>query len=162
MMATFACALAVVLWWLFLSRAAWVERLGAIVLLAAAALATAKLSDASMWPAALATYGLPFLFVAFVAWAVATRHLPDRRRRVAMAATLLTASGAWTLLRTDGVDAPCEAEAPRLFSRAIRFSRRRSGPGYVGDPPAGRVCGYSHQIPFPIPAGHRSLQPVPW
>ncbi len=101
---TFACALVVILWWLFLSRAAWVERLGGIVLLAVAFLAAAKLSHQSMWPAALATYGMPILFLAFVVWAAATHHLPDRRRRIAMVATILMASGAWTLVRTDGVD----------------------------------------------------------
>ena len=104
MMGTFACALLVVLWWLFLSRVAWGERLGTIALLIVAMLATVKLSHESMWPAALVTYGMPFLLLAFVVSAAATQRLPDRRRRIAMVATILVAAGAWTLVRTDGVD----------------------------------------------------------
>src|SRR5579863_10541577 len=50
-------ALAVVLWWLFLSRAPWSERLGAIALMAAALYATRLLVDKS-----IATGAMGFLF----------------------------------------------------------------------------------------------------
>jgi len=104
MMAAFACALLVVLWWLAFSRAVWVERLGGIVLIVAALFATMKLGHVSMWPAALLGYVMPTLLLAFVAWAVATRYLPDGRRRLAMVATVAIVSGAWLLVRTEGVD----------------------------------------------------------
>src|SRR5262245_14470652 len=39
---------AVVLWWLFFSRAAWPERLGAVALMAAALYATSRLLDRSI------------------------------------------------------------------------------------------------------------------
>ena len=45
---------------------------------------------------------VPVVLLAFVAWAVATRNLPDRTRRLTMAATILLACGAWTLVRTGG------------------------------------------------------------
>ena len=45
---------------------------------------------------------IPVLAIAFVAWAVATRRLPDRTRRLTMAATILLACGSWTLIRTGG------------------------------------------------------------
>jgi len=46
---------------------------------------------------------MPILGVAFVAWAVTTRRLSDRTRRITMAATLLLTCGAFTLLRSKGV-----------------------------------------------------------
>jgi outer membrane protein assembly factor BamB len=117
MMGAFACALVVVLWWLLLSRAAWIERLGAIALLIVALSATAKLSHPSVWPAALVSYALPYTLLAFVIWAVATRRLPDRTRRIAMVATVLVAAGAWTLVRTDGID------GDHVFRFAWRWSK---------------------------------------
>jgi outer membrane protein assembly factor BamB len=50
-------------------------------------------------------YAIPFLSLAFVTWAVISRHLSDRSRRATMVATILLACGAWTLVRTDGVSA---------------------------------------------------------
>jgi len=101
--------LAVILWWLFFSRAAWVERLGALVLIVAGLFVTKLLVDVS-----IATGAMGFLFfflaipgvsVALVAWAVATRRLPDGIRRLTMVATILLACGVWTLGRTGGFTA---------------------------------------------------------
>src|SRR4029453_10500964 len=39
---------AIVLWWLFLSRAAWVERLGAVALMVVALFATSRIVDKSI------------------------------------------------------------------------------------------------------------------
>src|SRR5260221_10386499 len=48
---------------------------------------------------------IPGLCLAFVAWAVATRNLPDGLRRTAMVATILLACGGWALVRTGGFTA---------------------------------------------------------
>ena len=96
-------AVAVILWWLFFSRAAWAERLGAIVLMIAALGVTWILKHESMGPLWLVTYAIPVLCLAFVGWAVATRHLADGRRRWTMAATIVLACGVWTLARTEGI-----------------------------------------------------------
>jgi outer membrane protein assembly factor BamB len=95
--------LAVLLWWLFFSRAAWVERLGAIVLMIAAMGATWGLNHESMGPFWAVTVALPVLSLAFVGWAVATRHLPDGTRRATMAATIILSCGVWTLARMEGI-----------------------------------------------------------
>jgi outer membrane protein assembly factor BamB len=99
--------LAVVGWWLFFSRAPWSERLGAVALMIVALAATPRILDQSiatgMMGAMFAVYALPVLCVAFVAWAVATRRLPDGLRRASMAVTILLACGVFALLRTDGV-----------------------------------------------------------
>jgi outer membrane protein assembly factor BamB len=103
MQGAMACMAALLLWWLFLSRARWSERLGAIGLMAAGLAAAWFLRHESMGPLWLLGYAVPFLFLALVAWAVASRRLADGPRRAAMAATLLIACLAWTLVRAEGI-----------------------------------------------------------
>jgi outer membrane protein assembly factor BamB len=101
--------LVVLAWWLVWSRAAWVERLGALVLAPAAVLATKSLVHTSvangMMGMMLPIYSIPVLCSALVAWAAASRllALATVPRRAALAATLLLASLGFTLVRTDGV-----------------------------------------------------------
>jgi outer membrane protein assembly factor BamB len=101
-------ALLVLLWWLFFSRAPWVERIGAVVAAAAAYFAIRPLLDPSISGGLMGrmfgVYAMPAVVpAAFVAWAVVTRNLSDGVRRATMVATIFLASGVWTLLRTDGV-----------------------------------------------------------
>jgi outer membrane protein assembly factor BamB len=93
----------VVLWWVFLSRAAWVDRLGGAALMIAAMFATWQLRHESMGPFWLLAYAVPFLCVAFVGAAAATRHLEEPRRRAILAGTIVLAAGAWTLARMEGI-----------------------------------------------------------
>jgi outer membrane protein assembly factor BamB len=100
-------AVAIVLWWLLFSRAAWVERVGAIVLMAVALV--------GMWPIVhesirggmmgnmLPAYSVPILSLAIVAWAVATRRLSTPLRRAALVATILLACVPFVIIRTAGV-----------------------------------------------------------
>jgi outer membrane protein assembly factor BamB len=96
-------ALAVIVWWVFFSRAAWAERLGAIVLMIAAMGATWGLKHESMGPFWVVAYAIPVLCLAFVAAAVASRRLADGPRRATMAAAIVLACGVWTLVRTEGI-----------------------------------------------------------
>ncbi len=100
-------AVAVLVWWLFFSRAAWIERLGAIVLMLAAMALTPKIIDRSiatgMMGMMLMIYSIPVLCLALVAWAVVTRNLGNGLRRATLVATILAACGIWGLLRTDGI-----------------------------------------------------------
>ena len=99
--------LGILAWWAFFSGAAPIERWGAPLLMLAVSLATLPLLDVSisssmmglMFPA----YTAPVLSLVFVAWAVATRRMADRPRRVALVAAIVLASGFWTTLRTDGM-----------------------------------------------------------
>jgi hypothetical protein len=106
-MGALAIGLLVVLWWLFLSRAPWVERLGAVGLLVVGAVAVRPLLHDSvrtgMMGLLFLVYAIPVLSLALVAWAAATRGLAAGPRRATMAATLLLASGAFALLRTGGI-----------------------------------------------------------
>ena len=77
------CGLAAVIWWLFFSRAAWSERLGAIVLMVVAVAATTRLVHESiangMMGFMVFLYAVPVLSLALVAWAAASRGLSSGR-----------------------------------------------------------------------------------
>jgi hypothetical protein len=100
---SFGGVLAVVLWWAFFSRAARSERWGAFALMTLGLGLTWLLAHESMGLLWLLGYAVPVLCLTFVAWAVATRGLPDRRRRLLMVATFLLACGPWMLVRADGI-----------------------------------------------------------
>jgi outer membrane protein assembly factor BamB len=101
--------LAIVLWWVFFSRAAWSERLGAIVLMIVGMIATKNIVDVSLATGAqgmlLYFLAIPGICLALVTWAVATRNLSNGLRRVTMAAAILLACGVWALVRTGGFTA---------------------------------------------------------
>jgi outer membrane protein assembly factor BamB len=100
--------LAVVVWWAIFSRALRVERWTAVPLMIIALTATSHIIDksisTSMMGLMFVVYSIPVLSLAFVAWAVATRHLSDRLRFATMVASILLASGFWVFLRSDGMN----------------------------------------------------------
>jgi outer membrane protein assembly factor BamB len=101
------CGLAVVLWWLFFSRAPWSERIVAIVLMIVAVFATKFIVHPSIANAGMGMmmfiYSIPVLSLALVAWTTATRGLSSGPRRATMVAAILLACGVFTILRTGGI-----------------------------------------------------------
>jgi hypothetical protein len=99
---------AVVVWWVFFSRAPRFERWTAVVLMIVALTATSQILHKSIETAMMgmmfSVYSIPVLSLAFVVWAVASRHLSDGTRRATMVATILLASVFWAFLRTNGMD----------------------------------------------------------
>ena len=97
---------AVVFWWLFFSRAPWVERLGAVALMAAALVTGSWLVHESvatgMMGMMFPLYAIPVLSLAFVAWAVLGRDLTGRNRWLTMAIAIFVSCLVWTLVRTGG------------------------------------------------------------
>ena len=91
----------------FLQPCALLERWGAVVLAIVALVATSRIIHVSiatgMMGMMFSIYAIPFLSLAFVVWAVATRRLSDGLRRATMVATILLACGVWALLRTNGI-----------------------------------------------------------
>src|SRR6266849_5766425 len=73
-MAGAVCALAIVLWWVFLSRAPWSERLGAVGLMVAALYATKRIVHVSIATGAqgmlFPMLAIPVVSLALVVWAV--------------------------------------------------------------------------------------------
>ena len=99
--------IATLVWWLFFSRASWLERLGAVALMIVAVFVTKRLVHPSIATGAmgllLPVMAVPVLCLAVVAWAVAMRRLPDKLRRVSLVAAIVLACGVFTLIRTDGI-----------------------------------------------------------
>jgi outer membrane protein assembly factor BamB len=106
--------LAIIVWWAFFSRAPRSERWGAIVLMIVAMVGTSRIIHESietgMMGIMFAVYAIPFLSLAFVIWAVASRRLSDGPRRAMMVVTILLACGAWTLIRSNGITADVDAD----------------------------------------------------
>ncbi|MBZ5582986.1 MAG: PQQ-like beta-propeller repeat protein [Acidobacteriia bacterium] len=106
--------LAVLVWWLFLSRAPWSERLGAVALMIVASVATRRILHESiatgMMGMMFVVFSIPVLSLALVAWAVAGRRLSGGLRRATLAATILAACGFWALLRTEGITADAHSQ----------------------------------------------------
>src|SRR3954470_14123324 len=98
---------AVLVWWLFFSRARWAERLGALVVMAGLLYATSYVVHESiangMMGMMLPIFAAPILSLALVGWAVATRNLQTPARWAAMAAAFIAACAAPTLVRTGGI-----------------------------------------------------------
>ncbi len=103
----FGGGLAMVVWWVFFSRAPWSERLGALVLMFIAAFATSFIIDESIATAMMGrmfpVYAIPVLSLALVVGAVVSHRLAVGHRRAVMVATILLASAGFTLVRTDGM-----------------------------------------------------------
>ena len=109
MMTSFVFTLLLIIWWAFFSRARRLERVAALALIAAALTGTWFLRHDSMWLPWLVAYVVPVLSLAFVAWAVITRRMPDRVRHATMVATILVACGGWLLVRQDGINGDHQA-----------------------------------------------------
>ena len=109
MIAAAGCALLVILWWVLFSRARWYERVGAIVLIVAAALAEQYVVHASIAGGAMGNLfwilTVPTLSVALVLWAAVSRRLAAGPRTAAVVAAILLGCLPWTFLRTGGITA---------------------------------------------------------
>ena len=110
----FGGGLAVIVWWLFFSRAPWLERVGALVLMPVAVFATSRVVHASiaggMMGMMLPIFSIPVLCLALVIWAVASRFGSVRLRRALLVVTILIASGLFTIVRTGGISGDGESD----------------------------------------------------
>jgi len=101
------CGLAILLWWLFFSRAPWSERLGAVALMVVALFAAKPFLHHSVAGAGMGmlffVLAIPLMSLALVAWAAASRRLSSGLRRASMVAAILLACGVFTVVRTGGI-----------------------------------------------------------
>lgn len=95
------------LWWLFLSRLPWIERLGGLVLIAAAILAGRALAHPSITGAGqgmlMYILPVPVMLIALVIWAAVIRNASTTVRRVALVVAVALGALPFQLMRTDGV-----------------------------------------------------------
>ena len=96
-----------VLWWLLVSRAPWIERLGALALIVLAIIAIRPLVHESISGAAMGyffyIFSIPNVGLAILIAALATRGRSASVRRAAGAAAIVLGCALWMLLRTGGV-----------------------------------------------------------
>ena len=110
-----AGAAVILVWWLFFSRAPWIERIGALVVVVAAVFAVKPLLDRSIATGMMGrmfyVYAVPPVVApVFVLWAVATRRLSRGSRWAWLAVSMVLACGVWTLFRTDGITGSAGAQ----------------------------------------------------
>ena len=103
----FGGGLLIFVWWMFFSRAPWLERLGAIVVMVVGVIVVWRLVDKSvatgMMGMMLPAYSIPALGSALVVGAVAGGHQTAGRRRALMVAAILIGSASFALIRSDGI-----------------------------------------------------------
>ncbi len=101
------CALVILVWWLFFSRAPQAERWGTVALILLAAFATSRLIDKSIAGAMMGfmfpMFSVPVMSLALVLGVVLGHRLADGPRRATIAATILLACGFMVALRTEGI-----------------------------------------------------------
>ena len=107
MMGALLCALAVIVWWSFFSRAPWVERIGAIVFIIIAVIVTKRLVHPSiaggMMGLMVPVYSVPVMCLALVTGAVVGSRLSRAGRRAAIALAVVLGCLVFTIIRTGGV-----------------------------------------------------------
>jgi len=98
---------AIVIWWLFFSRAPWPERLAAVVLMIVGVFVTRFVVHESIrgghMGMMLVLYSVPVLALALVIWALLTHRMPDPIRRATMVGAIALACVPFTLIRTGGI-----------------------------------------------------------
>lgn len=101
------CGLAIILWWLFFSRAPWMDRILAIIVWPLAVFVTLRLVDKSIANGAmgmlLPIFSIPVICLAIVLAAMAGRRMSAGPRRGLMVVGILVACGLFTLIRTGGM-----------------------------------------------------------
>ena len=106
MLTALISALAIVVWWLFFSRARRAERWGAFAVLIVGWLAMRPFLDRSIIGGAMGALPiltLPVLAVALVVWATVTQNRSIGLRRVSLVVAILIACGLCTLVKTEGI-----------------------------------------------------------
>jgi outer membrane protein assembly factor BamB len=163
-------SLGIVVWWAFFSRAPRWERVGAIALMIAAIAVTRPLLHESIATGHMGAmfffYGVPSVCLGLVVWAVAARSLVGWPRWATLAAVITIASGAWTLLRTDGITGDGDAQLAwrwspthedRLLARAAAApepepARREAATKATPDPPVPAAAKRMEATPVTAPS----------
>ena len=148
MLGAVALGLVVLVWWLFFSRAPWVERVGAIVLMVVVVVATKRVVHPSiaggMMGMMLPVYAIPAMSLALVAWAVATRRLSNGLRRASLVAAVVLACGVFTFLRTGGITGDADSDLHWRWSKTpeeLLLDQASNEPAAPTSPPAVATAG---------------------
>lgn len=101
--------LAILLWWLLFSRAPWVERIAAPLLIVGALILTKRVVHPSIAGGGMGmllyVLAIPVFGLVLVAWAVLTRRFTAGARRVALLVAILLGCSWFMVIRTGGLTA---------------------------------------------------------
>jgi outer membrane protein assembly factor BamB len=154
-----ACALAVLVWWLFFSRAPWMERLGAVALMVVLVIATKRIVHPSiaggMMGMMLPFYAIPILCLALVAAAAVGRRLSIGPRRVALGVAILLACAVFTLLRTSGLSGEGNADLHWRWTPTAEEQLLAQSANEPAPPPA------APETELPARTGDQPIVPTP-
>jgi outer membrane protein assembly factor BamB len=107
MMGALIGSLATIIWWVFFSRASWINRLTAVIVMVAALFAVRPLLHESITGGAMGALGyfltIPVLCVGLVVWAKVSVHSSLLLQRAMLVVAMLLAGGTIISLRTDGI-----------------------------------------------------------
>jgi len=148
-------ALLILLWWLLFSRARWYERVGGVVLIAAAAWAQRYVVDPSIAGGGMEKLSyilaIPMISAALVGWAAVSRRIPSAGWRVA-AALGAAAIGClpWMILRTGGISGEGTSDIHWRWSKTPEERLLAQG----NDEPAAAPA-----APNPVPAAAAAPEP---
>jgi outer membrane protein assembly factor BamB len=109
MLAGVVGGLIILLWWLLFSRAPWLERIGAIVVIVLALVVTKRLVHESIAGGGMGMLlyilSVPIFSLGLVLWAAVTRHFSTTKRRLAFVPMILICCGLFMVIRTGGLTA---------------------------------------------------------
>lgn len=101
------CFVGILLWWLFFSRARWVERVGALMVIPIALVAARSVAHISIVDAGMGRFFyiavLPTVGVALVLGAVAGSRHQGARRFLALTLAIVLGFVPWLMVRTSGI-----------------------------------------------------------
>jgi len=166
MMGGLGCGLVVLVWWLFFSRAPWIERVGAIVLMVVAIIATKRVVHESIAGGGMGFllyfYAIPVLSLALVAGAVASQRLSlsSGLRRASLVVAILLACGVFTLLRTGGIDGEGDSDFHWRWTPTPE-QRLLAQAGNEPLAPLPAAAAAPAETPSPTPASEQPASPTP-
>jgi outer membrane protein assembly factor BamB len=139
--APMAGMLLVALWWLFLSRVRWVDRILGLVVFAGACAAATRLSDPTIGVFGMLLYGLPTAVTGWVVLLVLTFWMSWPARRALLLGAFVLGWGCLDLIRNNGVDGNFHADLKWRWSKteeeeflAQLASAEAAGEEAKGDP----------------------------
>ena len=113
--------LALIVWWLFFSRAPWLERIGALVLIVVAVIGTKRLVHESISGGAMGmllyVLAIPIFSMLLVAWATVTSRFSTATRRLALFATVALGCALFMVVRTGGLTAEFDNDVHWRWSK---------------------------------------------
>ncbi|MBT3250788.1 MAG: PQQ-like beta-propeller repeat protein [Candidatus Marinimicrobia bacterium] len=106
--------IAVIIWWLFFSRAPFLDRFGALFLMVLTLIMVRPFLHKSIAEAGMGflfpIMAIPILCMVFVLWAVISQRIPDNIKRLTMAVTIVLTVSSWTLIQTGGINNSGESD----------------------------------------------------